>query len=167
MMRRGTKKTMTDSRGFGLIEVIFAMVILSFAILGVMASFQWSDHGVRISVQGLQALAMAQARVEAKRAGRWSQLLQDDLDGDGKAEVMMRDDGQPPDLHARDGLYTATAEQAGIKLKWTLQAEPPGSLEDAGVIAIDVRAEYPVSAGQWRQVRLAALRANPGYVGAE
>jgi type II secretory pathway pseudopilin PulG len=167
MMRSCTKKTMKDSRGFGLIEVIFAMVILSFVILGVMASFQWSDHGVRVSVRGTQALAMAQARLEAKRGGRWSQLLQDDLDGDGIAEVMMRDDGQLPDLHARDGLYTAAVEQGGIKLRWTLQAEPSGSIRDAGVIAIDVRAEYPVAAGQWRQVRLAALRANPGYVGAD
>jgi type II secretory pathway pseudopilin PulG len=154
-----------DARGFGLIEVIFAMVILAFTVLGVMTTFQWADHGVRAAVQGTQALALAQSRIEAKRAGRWNRLLLDDLDGDGIAEVMMRDDGQYPDVTPRDGLYTAATEQAGIKLTWTLRAEPAGPLTDAGVVAIEVLAEYQAAPGRWRQIRLGTLLGNPGYLG--
>jgi prepilin-type N-terminal cleavage/methylation domain-containing protein len=165
MMQMTGDMLLQDHRGFGLIEVMLAMVILAFTILGVMGSYQWADYGVRAAVQGTLALAMAQSRLEAKRAARWSRLLMDDLDGDGIVEVMMRDDGQHPDVSAADGLYTASAEQAGIKLLWTLRADPPGPLMDAGMVSIDVRADYQVAPGRWRQVRLAALRGNPGYVG--
>jgi prepilin-type N-terminal cleavage/methylation domain-containing protein len=165
MTKSRVNHVLMSRQGFGLIEVMLAMVVLSFAILGVMASFQWADHGVRASVQGTQALALAQARIEAKRAGRWNRLLLDDLDGDGVAEVVMRDDGQYPDATPGDGLYTAAIEQAGVKLTWTLRAEPVGSLMDAGLVSVDVRAEYQAAPGRWRQIRLGALRGNPGYLG--
>ena len=33
--------------GFSLIEVMMAMVVLAFGILGVMSAFRWSDFGLR------------------------------------------------------------------------------------------------------------------------
>src|SRR5437867_3804705 len=53
--------------GFGLIEVMLAMVILAFAIRGVMGMFQWAEHGLRKGERATRALAMAEPRLEAKR----------------------------------------------------------------------------------------------------
>lgn len=45
-------------KGFSLVEVLFAMVILAFGVLGVMGMFQWADHGLRHGANGTRALAM-------------------------------------------------------------------------------------------------------------
>ncbi len=152
--------------GFSLIEMMIAMPILAFGILGVMASFKWSDHGLRQGAVGMRALALAEARLEAKRALPWTALLRDDVNGDGEFEITMRDDGQPPDLRADDGLYTAASEQNGIEVRWTVRPDRPGPLQAAGSVAITASARYTISQGQWREVTVATLRANPGYMGA-
>jgi hypothetical protein len=157
---------LNEPGGFGLIEVIFAMTILAFAVIGVMGAFQWADHGLQLGIKSAQALAMAQSRLEAKRAGRWSYLLYDDLDGDGTHEVLMHDDGRPPDVKAGDGIYTAGVEQFGIQLVWTLRPEPRGNLMDAALVVMEAQASYATAPGRRGQVHLAALRGNPVYVGA-
>jgi type II secretory pathway pseudopilin PulG len=165
MMRHRHDRLKAVEGGFGLIEVMFAMVILAFAILGVMGTFLWSDHGVQYGEKSTRALALAQSRIEAKRSGPWSRLLLDDLDGNGSTEISMRDDGHDPDAESGDGLYTATANIAGIQLFWTLQTEPAGSLLDAGAVIIKVRASYPVGREGLKQFELGTLRANPNYLG--
>lgn len=152
-------------RGFSLIEVQFAMVILAFSVLGVMGMFQWSDHGLRYGANGMRALAMAESRLEAKRNAPWESLLSDDLDADGLQELMMRDDGTQSDERAGDGMYTGAIEQGGIRLVWTVQINPPGSLRDAGSVVIQARARYPVGPGAWRELQVGTLRANPRYIG--
>jgi prepilin-type N-terminal cleavage/methylation domain-containing protein len=152
--------------GFSLIEVMIAMVILAFAILGVMGSFRWSEHGLRQGANGTRALALAESRLEAKHAAPWAALLTDDVDGDGRPDVTMRDDGEPPDAQAGDGLYTAEAERDGILLHWTVQPDRPGPLPSWGAAIITARARYPVGEGQWREVTVGTLRANPRYLGA-
>jgi prepilin-type N-terminal cleavage/methylation domain-containing protein len=154
-----------DQHGFGLIEVMFAMVILAFAILGVLGTFHWSEHGLRAGLLGSRALALAQGRLEAKRAVSWEQLLMDDLDGDGGAEILMRDDGQPPDDRGGDGLYTASSVQSGVTLLWTVRPDPPGPIWSAGTVLIEVRANYSIGKGQSREVRLGTIRGNPAYTG--
>jgi prepilin-type N-terminal cleavage/methylation domain-containing protein len=151
--------------GFSLIEVLVALPILAFGILGVMASFKWSEHGLRAGAAGTRALALAEARLEAKRALPWTMLLADDVDGDGLAEVTMRDDGRPPDEQAGDGLYTAEVEREGIVVRWTVRPDRPGPLQAAGAAVITAGARYPVGPGQWREVTVGTLRANPQYVG--
>ncbi len=151
--------------GFGLIDVVMATSVLAFGILGVMSAFQWSDHGLRQAVVGTRALAMAEARLEAKRAAPWHALLADDLDGDGRPDLLMRDDGQWPDRQGGDGLYSATVEQDGIVLEWTVRPDRAGPMSSWGSAAIVARARYPVGRGQWREVRVGTVRANPGYVG--
>ena len=151
--------------GFSLIEVMFAMVILAFGVLGVMGMFQWADHGLRHGANGTKALAMVESRLEAKRAVTWDALLLDDLESDGIPEITMRDDGTQGDEKAGDGVYTASREQDGIRLVWTVQPDRAGSLRSAGSVLIQARASYQVGQGQWREVRIGTLRANPQYLG--
>ena len=151
--------------GFSLIEVMMAMVVLAFGILGVMSAFQWSDYGLRQGTTGTRALALMESRLESKRAAPWDALLTDDLDGDGRPDVSMRDDGQLPDVQAGDGLYTARVEQDGIMLLWTVQPDRTGPVQAWGSVVITASARYPVGPGQWREVTIGTLRANPRYVG--
>lgn len=152
--------------GFSLIEVMMAMVVLAFGILGVMSAFQWSDGGLRQGATGTRALALAESRLEAKRAAPWEALLADDVDGDGRAEIAMRDDGRPPDRQAGDGLYTAETAQAGIVIRWTVQADGAGPVPTWGSAVITASARYPAGQGRWHTVTVGTLRANMRYRGA-
>jgi prepilin-type N-terminal cleavage/methylation domain-containing protein len=153
--------------GFSLIEVMMAMVVLAFGILGVMAAFQWSDYGLRQGEMGTRALAQVESRLEAKRAAPWNALLMDDLDGDGRMEIIMRDDGHPPDTQAGDGLYTAMIERDGIFLRWTVQPDRPGPLQGWGAAVITANARYQAGQGRWHDVTVGTLRANPRYLGVQ
>lgn len=157
--------TRNGQGGFSLIEVMIAMVVLAFGILGAMGALQWSDYGLRQGMFGTRALALAESRLEAKRAAPWDALLSDDLDGDGRAEVTMRDDGQLPDRQADDGLYTARAERDGIVLEWTVRPDRPGPAQGWGSVVVTAQARYPVGKGRWHEVTVGTLRANPRYVG--
>ena len=86
-----------SEQGFSLLEVMVAMVVMAFSMLGVLGMFQWGDHGLRQGAMGTHALAMAQSRIEAKRAVSWEALLTDDLNLDGIPDVVMRDDGLQED----------------------------------------------------------------------
>lgn len=151
--------------GFSLIEVMIAMVVLAFGILGAMGAIQWSDYGLRQGMMGTRALALAESRLEAKRAVPWRALLADDLDGDGRPDVSMRDDGHVPDQQADDGLYTARVEQDGIVLEWTVRPDRVGPAQVWGSAVITAHARYPVGQGRWHEVTVGTLRANPRYVG--
>ena len=134
-------------------------------LLGAMALFQIADHGLRDGGQGLRALALVQSRLEAKRAAPWNQLLLDDVNADGIVDVTMRDDGTQGDLQGGDGAYTATVEQAGIALLWTVRADRAGSLDRVGAVVVEARATYLLPSGRRRTLFLATIRANPNYVG--
>ncbi|TKB73452.1 MAG: prepilin-type N-terminal cleavage/methylation domain-containing protein [Nitrospira sp.] len=163
---RVLRSSFSDSEeGFSLIEVMVAMVILAFGLLGAMALFQIADHGLRDGGQGLRALALVQSRLEAKRAAPWNQLLLDDVNADGIVDVTMRDDGTQGDLQGGDGAYTATVEQAGIALLWTVRADRAGSLDRVGAVVVEARATYLLPSGRRRTLFLATIRANPNYVG--
>lgn len=142
------------------------MVIVAFAILGVAGMFQWSDYGLRQGINGTQALAMVEARLEAKRNAHWDALLVDDLDADGTAETAMRDDGQREDQVAGDGIYTASTEKDGVHLYWTVRLDRSSPLPSAGSATIEARARYQIGEGRWKEIRLGTIRANPRYVGA-
>jgi len=151
--------------GFSLIEVMIAMVVLAFGILGAMGALQWSDYGLRQGLVGTRARALAESLLEAKRAAPWRALLADDLDRDGRPDVTMRDDGQIPDKQADDGLYTARVERDGIVLEWTVRPDRSGPVQTWGSAVITAHARYPVGRGQWHEVTVGTLRANPSYVG--
>ena len=46
--------------GFSLIEVMLAMVILAFSVVGVMGMYQWAEQGLRHGTTGSRALALAE-----------------------------------------------------------------------------------------------------------
>ncbi len=151
--------------GFTLLEVMLAMVILAFGILGVLATFQWADEGLHLGANGMRAQAMVESRLEAKRTSTWEGLLADDIDGDGLPEVLMYDDGRNGDVQAGDGVYTGSVEREGIRLVWTVQTERPGPIANAGSVVILAKASYPAGRGRPREISMGMLRANPRYIG--
>jgi prepilin-type N-terminal cleavage/methylation domain-containing protein len=151
-------------KGFSLIEVIVAMMISGIAFMGAMTAVQISSEQARQGALSSRALELAQARLEVKRSVRWPYLLEDDLDGDGTPETMMKDDGLSPDTKAEDGVYTAMLEHNGITVVWSVETDRLGPLASVGVVAIQAVSSYVGQGGQ-KEVRVATLRANPAFVG--
>ncbi len=151
--------------GFTLIEVMVSMVILTVGVLAVVAAFRSANQGLRHGELGMRALAIAESRIEAKRASPWNALLTDDLDRDGLAETALRDDGMGDDEHAGDGVYTASADQDGVQVVWTVEPDRPGPLLDVGAVVIRAQAAFSFRSGPRRVIGLRTLRANPNYIG--
>ncbi len=154
----------THERGATLSEVMIAMVLTSLGVTGAMGAFAAADKSLARDALAARALAMAESRVEAKRAVPWNQLLSDDLDHDGLPDVTMRDDGAGGDRTASDGIYSAMLEQHGLKVVWTVQPRGSGPLGSAGSVIIEARGFYHSAAGD-REIRLATLRANSAFAG--
>jgi prepilin-type N-terminal cleavage/methylation domain-containing protein len=149
----------SNERGFSLIEVMVAMVILAFSVIGVTSMFQSSNEGLVDGAKGMQALAMTEGRIEVKRSSRWEALLMDDLDADGVTELRMRGDAV-----ADDGIYSGLSERDGIRLLWTIQPMQNGPLESAEMVLIKALATYQIG-GRSRSMETRTLRVNPAYVG--
>jgi prepilin-type N-terminal cleavage/methylation domain-containing protein len=147
-----------------LIEVIVAMVISGIALLGAMGAVQVSSGSIRDSRLATKALELAQSRLESKRSVRWQYLLEDDVDGDGIPESLMKDDGQGSDVAAGDGIYTATLERDGVTVVWAVEADNRRPLQSVGIVAIRAVSTYIGRDGR-KEVQVATLRANPVFVG--
>ena len=145
-------------------EVLVAMTLLLIGLMGAVEAFHVAHTGIGRGLLASRALAMAESRLEAKRAVRWDQLLTDDLDHDGVAELVMRDDGSGGDRLAGDGVFSATSQQNGIHLIWTVTPNRSGPFSKSGYVLIDVRASYPSDQGE-QEIRLATIRANPALAG--
>ena len=150
-------------RGATFSEVMVAMALTSVGIMGAMGAFEAADKSLGRDALAARALAMAESRLEAKRAVPWGQLLLDDLDHDGVPEVTMHDDGTGGDRAAGDGIFSAMLEQQGVTVVWTVSFVPVESHRNSGAVVIEARGIYGAS-GE-RQVRLATLRANPAFSG--
>ncbi len=148
-----------------MVEVLVSMSIVAVIVLAATAAFQWAERGRQEALVAMRALAMAESRLEAKRAAPWDALFTDDVDGDGRAEIMMRDDGMQSDAQGGDGTYSASLEEGGITLVWMVRPNRQGPLSDAGSALIAARATYTVGSGQERHIELSTLRANPNYIG--
>ncbi len=151
--------------GFSLLEVMMAMVISGVTLVGALGAVQISSRHIQEGLVADRALAMAQARLEAKRAVQWASILEDDLDHDGAPDLTMKDDGQGNDLTAGDGIYSAGWQRDGVTLAWTVEADRPGPLSMAGWVTIVAVASYTGPRGP-REVRVGTVRANPMFVGA-
>lgn len=150
--------------GMTLIEVMVAMVISGVALIGALGAVQVSSGFIREGGRITKALELAQSRLEFKRSVRWQLLLEDDVDGDGIPETLMKDDGQGSDVAAGDGIYTAMLERDGVAVVWTVEADSRKPLSSVGIVAIQAVSSYVGRAGR-KEVRVATLRANPVFVG--
>jgi len=160
-----TKRSIiSDCAGSSFTEVLVAMAILPLALMGSIGAFHVAEQIITLGTVSSRALAMAQARIEAKRSIRWERLLMDDLNHDGTLESLMHDDGQNGDKVGGDGVYSATVQKDGISLTWTVAPSRTGRLSGAGYVVIESRAAYETNQGP-REVKLVAIRANPVYVG--
>jgi prepilin-type N-terminal cleavage/methylation domain-containing protein len=153
-----------NNRGFSFVEVMAASMISGVALMAMVSMMQMASRQVQQGGVSTRALALAQARVEAKRSVRWQALLEDDLDHDGNPETFMNDDGVNGDLAGGDGIYTAMQQNRDVTLFWTVEADPRGSLKTAGLIVIRATASYQGSSGA-QEVKVETIRANPMFVG--
>ena len=53
----------------------------------------------------------------------------------------------------------------GVTVVWTIEAERSRPLHTAAMVMIRAIASYPGLNGHMREVQVATIRANPGYVG--
>jgi prepilin-type N-terminal cleavage/methylation domain-containing protein len=151
-------------KGLSLIEVMVAMMISGIALLGTMGAVEISSRYVQQAGRVSRALELMHSRLEVKHSVRWKVLLEDDLDDDGVAETMMRDDGREGDAAADDGIYTAAFERDGVTVLWTVETDRPGPLNSVGMVTIRAVATYRGLEGQ-KEIQMATLRANPAFVG--
>ena len=91
-------------------------------------------------------------------------ILDDDLDHDGKSDVLMKDDGEGPDGMAGDGVYTAAGEEHRMTEVWTAEVDRSGPLASVGLVILRSVVTYDGPNGH-REVRLQTIRANPAYLG--
>jgi prepilin-type N-terminal cleavage/methylation domain-containing protein len=153
-----------NQEGMTLIEVIVAMVISGIVLLGAIGAVQVSSGSIRDSGLATKALELAQSRLESKRSVRWQLLLEDDVDGDGIPETLMKDDGQGGDVAAGDGIYTAMLDRDGVTVLWTVETASRRPLHAVGLVAVKAVSSYTGRDGR-KEVRVATLRANPVFVG--
>ena len=90
--------------GAGFAEVFVALALTMIELAGAMEAFQAAERSLRLGMLVTRALAMAESRIEAKRAARWDRLLLDDLNYDGISDLVMHDDGTEGDVLAGDGV---------------------------------------------------------------
>jgi len=163
-MKRG--RLLYAEGGVSFAEVLVALALTLTGLAGAMGAFQAAEQSIRIGTLATRALAMAESRIEAKRAARWDRLLMDDLNHDGVPDLVMHDDGADADVLAGDGVYSGNWHQDGVQLIWTVTPSRSGSLSASGHVLIEARAVYTSGENQ-REVRVGTLRANPVFVGSQ
>jgi hypothetical protein len=159
-----TRWCLHSCEGASFSEVLVAMTLAVIGLMGAMGTFHVAERSIGQGTLAVRALAMAEARIEAKRSVRWEQLLADDLDHDGVPEVLMNDDGNGSDVVGGDGIYSAGWEQDAVRLTWTVILNRAGNLSTAGFAGLEARASYASAHGR-SEVQVATIRANPVFVG--
>ncbi len=160
------RRLIVDCRGTSFSEVLIALVIVPISLLGAMGAFHAAEQFISQGETASRALALVESRIEAKRAARWDLLLFDDLNADGKTDVVMHDDGLNGDEIGGDCRYTGSWEQDGVVLTWTVTPNRSGTLAAAGYVFLEARASFG-SGVQQREIRATTLRANPRFVGVD
>ena len=160
-MKRGS---LHSKRGMSLVEPLVAMVVLSFSLLGSVSMFALAQDGITVGARKLQAMALAETRIERLRVAAYHTLLTADLDGDGVVNVGLKDSGSEGDAVADDGEYTTRQASNGIMVTWTVRPDRP-NLANSRTATITVTAAWSDQAGRPRMVRLGMRRANPVFSG--
>jgi len=101
-------------KGISILEVVFALVIFSISLMGVLGMFSLGEEGGSLGDHTSLALSLAQDKMEQKWMASWELILWDDLDGDGQAETKMKKTG--PGAY----FFEETTEK-GIFRRWEVQ----------------------------------------------
>ena len=101
-------------KGISILEVVFALVIFSISLMGVLEMFSLGEKGGSFGDRTSLAVSLAQDKMEEKWMASWDLILWDDLDGDGQAETKMKTTG--PGAY----FYEETTEK-GILRRWEVQ----------------------------------------------
>lgn len=141
-----------------------ALIVLSINLIGVVSMFALAQEGIFAGKKSLEAMALAESRMERMRAAAYHTLLTDDLNGDGIADVFMEDSGTGAGMVAGDGEYTARLTVNHIVLTWTVHPDHP-LMARSRAATITVTAEWSDHQGRRRNIRLGMQRANPLYMG--
>lgn len=147
MLRRS--RVLSES-GVSLVEPLVAMVVISFSLLGSVGMFAAAQEGISGSAKSLEAMALAESRMERLRALPYRNLLSSRLDGDEAAG---------------DGEYTSRQTVDGIVVTWSVRPDRPNLADSRGAL-IRVSAEWSGRGGQPRKIRLGMRKANPVFSGA-
>ena len=103
-----------DQKGISILEVVFALVIFSISLMGVLGMFSLGEEGGSFGDHTSLALSLAQDKMEEKWMASWERILWDDLDGDGREETKMKKTGTGAYF------YEETTER-GILRRWEVQ----------------------------------------------
>src|SRR5881628_2811529 len=133
-----------SERGMSLVEPLVAMVVLSVSLLGSVGMLALAQDGIAGGARKLEAMALAESRLERLRAVPYQSLLKADLDGDGE--------------------YTARQTINGVLVTWTVRPDRP-SLAHSRTATLTVTAAWSDQGGRHRTVRLGMRRANPVFSG--
>ena len=151
-------------RGMSMVEPLVAMVVLSVSLLGSVSMLALAQDGIAGGARKLEALALAESRLERLKAVPYQSLLKADLGGDGWLEVRLKDSGSAGDAVAGDGGYTARQAINGVMVTWAVRPDRP-SLANSPMATITVTAAWSDQGGRRRTVRLGMRRASPVFSG--
>src|SRR3989442_12135028 len=122
-MKRGS---LHSKRGMSLVEPLVAMVVLSFSLLGSVSMFALAQDGITVGARKLQAMALAETRIERLRVADYHTLLTAGLDGDGIVDVGLKDSGSEGEVVAVEGGYTTGKAGTAIIVSGTAGRNRPG-----------------------------------------
>lgn len=124
-------------KGFTFLEVILALALFTFGLLAITRMFGVSTQALQSGGNRMNAIFLAQEKMEALKSLPYAHMLDEDPD--------------------QDGNHTFQDSQGSIQRTWTIQKDQPM----AGLSLLTVRATWR-EAGGVRTVSLVTLRAELG-----
>ena len=101
-----------SERGMSLVEPLVAMVVISFSLLGSVGMFAVAQDGISGSAKSLEAMTLAESRMERLRVLPYSSLLGGEQVVDGIVLTWTVRPDQPAPADSRSSMITVTAEWA-------------------------------------------------------
>ena len=135
-----------ENTGLSILEVVFAMVIFSVGLLGILGMVSLAQEGIEFGNKTTLAVSLSQEKMEEKWTSSADFILWDDLDQDGKLETKMVEIGK--------GVFTNQDEpHTGIVRIWSIQYTL------SGLILIDVKTLWKDQKQKEHSFQLRSLRA--------
>ena len=102
-----------SENGVSLVEPLVAMVVISFSLLGSVGMFAAAQEGISGSAKSMEAIALAESKMERLRALPYSSLLSGNQTVDGIVLTWTVLPDQPHLANSRAAMITVTAEWSG------------------------------------------------------